>query len=530
MNIEPTKAFSKFRKKNGVTLKSLAENAEIPLSSMQQCQRDIIAMTEHTRFNETNKKQRFALLSTYPVRQFIKGADLTHDEFIEFYKTISISDTVDWDNLVEDDRIAYDLAYLNLPVTAYKPLVKHGFETIKDILLIAPSALDRVPGVGQQNKQDITDALIIWCKDKCVEFKRYPFGANHVESEHINRTTMFLEQPIENVTMIQDQYLYVDDVLLNKLEGLSTIDKRILKQSGLRSTLDLLPFTESNLMKQTGINKEGILALRVILNNHFIRVDRAVIEDGEIVLNELLAKPKWLEHIIPNIMLKDIHDVFERDELILDQYKESHPEHADELPEPFAQFISTIADKQFSHLTVLVLLDNAIKEYVSWGDPLNPDQTDRNSARRQLRDLIVYFNQFTENMTRLEKMIVIDRLRVLDENALESSSRTKLDSKVNQSPSQVQLDHSVQNWNLTVRAKNALKLAEIETIRQLVNLTEDELINLRNLGLKTAEHILIQGQLWSKRNKLDLDDFPLYKEPETNAVETDEQLDLDIIS
>ena len=187
-------------------------------------------------------------------------------------------------------------------------------------------------------------------------------------------------------------------------------------------------------------------------------------------------------------MLKDIHDVFERDELILDQYKESHPEHADELPEPFAQFISTIADKQFSHLTVLVLLDNAIKEYVSWGDPLNPDQTDRNSAR------------------------------------------TKLDSKVNQSPSQVQLDHSVQNWNLTVRAKNALKLAEIETIRQLVNLTEDELINLRNLGLKTAEHILIQGQLWSKRNKLDLDDFPLYKEPETNAVETDEQLDLDIIS
>ena len=51
------------------------------------------------------------------------------------------------------------------------------------------------------------------------------------------------------------------------------------------------------------------------------------------------------------------------------------------------------------------------------------------------------------------------------------------------------LDQGVEMIELSARAGNCLKLAGIRTVRELVSKTREDLLNVKNFGLKTLEEI-----------------------------------------
>ena len=54
------------------------------------------------------------------------------------------------------------------------------------------------------------------------------------------------------------------------------------------------------------------------------------------------------------------------------------------------------------------------------------------------------------------------------------------------------LEMSIDDLDLSVRSFNCLKRAGIDTVEDLVNKTEDEMIKVRNLGKKSLEEVLTQ--------------------------------------
>ncbi len=51
------------------------------------------------------------------------------------------------------------------------------------------------------------------------------------------------------------------------------------------------------------------------------------------------------------------------------------------------------------------------------------------------------------------------------------------------------LDMTIEDLDLSVRSFNCLKRAGINTVRDLVAMTEEELIKVRNLGRKSLEEV-----------------------------------------
>ena len=65
------------------------------------------------------------------------------------------------------------------------------------------------------------------------------------------------------------------------------------------------------------------------------------------------------------------------------------------------------------------------------------------------------------------------------------------------------LDMTIEELDLSVRSFNCLKRASINTVGNLINKTEDEMMKVRNLGRKSLEEVI---------NKLDSLGFTLKKE------------------
>ena len=53
----------------------------------------------------------------------------------------------------------------------------------------------------------------------------------------------------------------------------------------------------------------------------------------------------------------------------------------------------------------------------------------------------------------------------------------------------VELDKQIEDLDLSVRSFNCLKRAGISSVRQLVNFSENDLLNIRNFGAKSIEEV-----------------------------------------
>ena len=51
------------------------------------------------------------------------------------------------------------------------------------------------------------------------------------------------------------------------------------------------------------------------------------------------------------------------------------------------------------------------------------------------------------------------------------------------------LDRAIEGLQLSVRSYNCLKRAGIHTVRQLVEFSENDLLNIRNFGVKSIEEV-----------------------------------------
>ena len=52
-----------------------------------------------------------------------------------------------------------------------------------------------------------------------------------------------------------------------------------------------------------------------------------------------------------------------------------------------------------------------------------------------------------------------------------------------------ELDKQVEDLDLSVRSYNCLKRAGIHSVRQLVDFSENDLLNIRNFGVKSIEEV-----------------------------------------
>jgi DNA-directed RNA polymerase subunit alpha len=58
-----------------------------------------------------------------------------------------------------------------------------------------------------------------------------------------------------------------------------------------------------------------------------------------------------------------------------------------------------------------------------------------------------------------------------------------------QSDENSELDKAIEDLDLSVRSYNCLKRAGIHTVRQLVEFSENDLMNIRNFGVKSIEEV-----------------------------------------
>ena len=53
----------------------------------------------------------------------------------------------------------------------------------------------------------------------------------------------------------------------------------------------------------------------------------------------------------------------------------------------------------------------------------------------------------------------------------------------------IELDKQIEDLDLSVRSYNCLKRAGIHSVRQLVEFSENDLLNIRNFGVKSIEEV-----------------------------------------
>jgi DNA-directed RNA polymerase subunit alpha len=58
----------------------------------------------------------------------------------------------------------------------------------------------------------------------------------------------------------------------------------------------------------------------------------------------------------------------------------------------------------------------------------------------------------------------------------------------------IQLEMTIEELDLSVRSFNCLKRADINTVGDLTNRTQDEMIKVRNLGKKSLEEVILKLQ------------------------------------
>ena len=88
--------------------------------------------------------------------------------------------------------------------------------------------------------------------------------------------------------------------------------------------------------------------------------------------------------------------------------------------------------------------------------------------------------------------ILVDQLQLF----MDLNSPMPLKEKTSENGSQEidgsNLDMSIEDLDLSVRSFNCLKRANVNTVRDLVNKTEDEMIKVRNLGRKSLEEVILK--------------------------------------
>jgi len=94
-----------------------------------------------------------------------------------------------------------------------------------------------------------------------------------------------------------------------------------------------------------------------------------------------------------------------------------------------------------------------------------------------------------EEAVALASRIVIEHFEILT-NLNEIADVTGLMQEKEEDPLQKALELSIDDLDFSVRAYNCLKRANILTIQDLANMTEDEVIRIRNLGKKSLKEVL----------------------------------------
>jgi DNA-directed RNA polymerase subunit alpha len=84
--------------------------------------------------------------------------------------------------------------------------------------------------------------------------------------------------------------------------------------------------------------------------------------------------------------------------------------------------------------------------------------------------------------------ILISELRLFESLTHDNKERT-VDHQVVDSSALGQIDMSIDELDLSVRAHNCLKRAGINTVQELVAKTEDDMMKVRNLGRKSLEEV-----------------------------------------
>ena len=78
---------------------------------------------------------------------------------------------------------------------------------------------------------------------------------------------------------------------------------------------------------------------------------------------------------------------------------------------------------------------------------------------------------------------------------------------------------------LTIRSLNALRRSEYNTIEQLLQLTPDELANIKNLGKKSVDDIVSKLNKWKQNNLSEDQDNDEFSENSSETYLDDEDED-----
>ncbi len=88
--------------------------------------------------------------------------------------------------------------------------------------------------------------------------------------------------------------------------------------------------------------------------------------------------------------------------------------------------------------------------------------------------------------------ILVDQLQLFMDLNSPMPLKEKASENGNQEIDGSNLDMSIEDLDLSVRSFNCLKRANVNTVRDLVNKTEDEMIKVRNLGRKSLEEVILK--------------------------------------
>lgn len=282
---------------------------------------------------------------------------------------------------------------------------------------------------------------------------------------------------------------------------------RKFRRKYMRDIDDLLSYKENHLPDNLNLNESDIVIMRDWLDTHFVCMDIDVISAGELTVNECLKIPKIMERIIPGMTLDQCKSIMERDEERLRLFYES--DEFDNLPFSEKQQVSMRTVTNYFHNS------NIFYEYKDQTieSILNLQMKDimdikTGKKRNDLRDLIVYLNRFDQILNALTQMNAVDEI---NQTYLYGQAPVDVQKTAfKQRPTEAQLNTPVQALNLPKRVGNALFRIGVNTVGQLLDLTYDEFIRIRNLGSKSTEQTLIQGKRWADCQQITLEDTVLY--------------------
>lgn len=170
------KEIKRLLEERNMNIHDFASNADVTLRTIYEARIDLAHLVMRTRLDKNNSAKWDELMQLDLCQVYIKGLNLSDQDFKEFYLQFAKIDTNDYSTLSNKEKIALTIDYLNMPYDVFSVAHSSSLTTIQSLLNRSVSDLSGFRRLKPDYILSIQHHLSDWCGNHGLVYTDYPIA------------------------------------------------------------------------------------------------------------------------------------------------------------------------------------------------------------------------------------------------------------------------------------------------------------------------------------------------------------------